>query len=316
MSHCDDISPNDAAFVRAMLQDEELAVDVPAGYRRVLVRARRRTLNTRRIAYGLAAAAAIAVALLLLPVGSYARQFLAIFEPREFVPIYLSSGDRKRMRNPAIGNLGRLRFVRTMSRVTMPSSQAVADAGFQPRLPPAGALAATARYYFLPAGRVDFSFDRSRAAAYESRSGRRLPPMPAELNDASIRITSGPGIVAEFKRANGQMFTIVELHAPIVSSTGASMAEIEKYLASLPEVPGDVSDQLKSLASPSTMFPVPLNARSNSVSTIYVDGAKALAVGDETGLGSGILWQSQGIIYSISGTIDISEATKLANALE
>jgi hypothetical protein len=299
-----------------MLQDEEFVVDVTTGYRRILVRARQRALNTRRIAYALVSAAAITLAFLVLPVGSYARQFLAIFEPREFVPIYLTSVDRKQMREPAIANLGRLRFVRTMSRVAMVSPQAIADAGFQPRLPPAKALAATARYYFLPAGRADFSFDRSRAAAYESRSGRRLPPMPPELNDASIRVTSGPGMVADFKRANGQMFTIVELHAPIVSSTGASMAEIEKYLASLPGTPGDVSGQLKSLTSPSTMLPVPLNARSNSVSTVYIGGAKALAVGDETGLGSGLLWQSQGIIYSISGTIDISEATKLANALE
>jgi hypothetical protein len=316
MSHCDDGLPNDAAFVRTMLQDEAYAVDVTAGYRRVLLRGRRRALDTRRIAYGLAAAVAVTLAFFLLPVGSYARQFLAIFEPSEFVPIYLTSVDRKQMGEPAIANLGHLRIVRTMSRVAMVSPQAIAGAGFRPRLPSATALAATAHYYFLPAARVDFSFDRSRAAAYENRSGRRLPPMPADLNEARIRVTSGPGMVADFKRANGQMFTIVELHAPIVSSTGASMAEIENYLASLPGVPGDVSDQLKSLTSPSTMFPVPLNARSNAVSTIYVRGAKALAVGDETGLGSGILWQSQGIIYSVSGTIDISEATKLANALE
>jgi len=316
MSHCDDTLSNDAAFVRAMLEDERVEVDVPAGYRRVLVRAHRRALNTRRIAYGLAAAAAVTLAFLLLPVGSYARQFLSIFEPREFVPIYLTSVDRKQMREPVIANLGRVRFVRNMSRVAMVSPQAVADAGFQPRLPPPTALAATAHYYFLPAGRVDLSFDRSRAAVYERRSGRRLPPMPVELNDANIRVTSGPGMVADFKRANGQMFTIVELHAPIVSSTGASMAEIENYLASLPGIPGDVSSQLESLTSPSTMFPVPLNVRSNAVSTVYVRGAKALAVGDETGLGSGILWQSRGIIYGISGTIDISEATKLANAIE
>jgi hypothetical protein len=316
MSHCDDALPNDAVFVRAMLPDEDLAIDVPAGYRRVLLRASRRALNTRRVAYGLAAAAAVALALLVLPVGSYARQFLSIFEPQEFVPIYLTSVDRKQMREPVIANLGRLRFVRTMSRVAMASPQAVADAGFQPHLPPPTALAATARYYFLPAGRVDLSFDRSRAVAYQRRSGRRLPPMPAEINDASIRVTSGPGMVADFKRADGQMFTIVELHAPIVSSTGASMAEIEKYLASMPGVPGDVSSQLESLTSPSTMFPVPLNVRSNAVSTVYVRGAKALAVGDETGLGSGILWQSQGIIYAISGAIDISEAIKLANGFE
>jgi hypothetical protein len=316
MPHCDDALSNDAAFAQAMLRSDELAIDVPSGYRRVIDRANRRTLATRRIAYGLAAAAAVVLAIVVLPVGSYARQFLAIFEPREFVPIYLTGVDRKQLHEPSIAHLGRLRVVRKMSRVEMASPQAIADAGFQPRLPPASALAATPRYYFLPAGRLDFSFDRSRAAAYESRSGTRMPPLPDELANASIRVTSGPGMVAEFKRANGQIFTIVELHGPIVSSTGASMAEIEKYLASLPGVPTDVSNQMQGLASPSTMFPVPVNARSNSASTVYIGGAKALAAGDETGLGSGLLWQSHGIVYSISGTLKMSEATKLANALE
>jgi hypothetical protein len=316
MSRYDSAPISDAAFARALLQTEEPVVDVDAGYGRVLVRARRRALATRRIAYGLAAAAAVTLAFLVLPVGSYARQFLAIFEPREFVPIYLSQNDSKQLRDRAFFNVGQVRFVKSMSRVRMASPAAIAAAGFQPRLPSAAALAAASRYFYLPAGRVEFTFERSRATAYERRAGRQLPPMPASIDGTHLIATSGPGMVAEFERPNGQAFTIVELRAPVVHSSGASMGEIERYVSSLPGVPRNVAAQLNDLESPSTMLPIPLRVNPKAASTLDVRGAKALAFGDDTGMGSGIIWQSDNVVYAISGTIGISEAEKLANDVQ
>jgi hypothetical protein len=316
MPQFDKIGLDDAAFAGAMLRDARIDVDVPAAYHRVLARARRRAQVSTQVAFGLAAAAVVALCFALLPIGSYGRDFLAIFEPREFVPIYLSNDDGKRLQNSPLSNLGKMHFVKSMSRVRMPSPASIAAAGFQPRLPSAGALNATPRYYYLPAGRVDFTFERTRAAAYAQRTGRQLPSMPASIDGTRLIARSGPGMVADFKRANGQMFTIVELRAPVVVSSGASMGEIERYVASLPGIPGDVAAQFKNLNSPSTMLPIPLRIDPNAASHVDVRGATALAFGDDTGMGSGIIWQSDNVVYGISGTIGISEAEKLANGFE
>ncbi|HEY1428870.1 MAG TPA: hypothetical protein VGF18_04815, partial [Candidatus Tumulicola sp.] len=165
------VDPDDAAFAKTMLADRELSIDPAAAYRRVLVRANRRNRTTRQIVVGLAAAAVIAIGTLVLPIGSYARAFLAIFEPHEFVPIYFANEGNRNSRGPVITNYGSLRVVRSMNRVRMRSARAIADAGFQPKLPPAASLAANARYYYLPGGRINFTFERSRALAYERKTG-------------------------------------------------------------------------------------------------------------------------------------------------
>jgi hypothetical protein len=309
---------SDSDFATSMFETGAVSVDPERAYRTLVTRSQLRARSVRRIAVLAGLAAAFVIACITLPIGSYAGQFLAIFEPREFVPLYVTPADRRHMRGvAAITDLGRVRWIQPMSRVRMDSARAVADAGFRPKLPPETLTGADkVDYYFLPLGLAGFSFQQSRVLAFERRSGHPLPPLPANLDGALVRVSSGPGAVIEYKRPNGQTFSIVEMGAPVITSSGASMAEIEKYMASLPGVPSGVAEQLESLANPSSMFPVPLRANKEAATTATIDGAKALVVGDQTELGSAVVWQAGGIVYTVAGSIGISEAIALANALE
>ena len=311
-------SLGDGDFAQAMLQTDDLRVDAPRAYRALVTRSQMRRQSTRRFAFFAALAASLLIACVILPVGSYAGQFLAIFEPRQFVPLYISGSDQHALAGaPKLQDLGTGRVLAAMSRVRKASVGAIAAAGFDPKVPAAASTpASTVAYYFLPAGHAEFTFQRSRVTAYERRSGRRLPAMPENVNGTLVRVTNGPGALIEYKRSNGQQFSIIELRAPSVTSGGASMATIEKYLASMPGVPLDVSRQLSDLANPASMLPVPIQADKNTAWTETIGGAKALAIGDQTGLGSALVWRSNDIVYVVAGSIAISEAKALANGIQ
>jgi hypothetical protein len=308
----------DGDFAEAMLQTDDVRVDASRAYRSLVMRSHVRRQSTRRFAFFAAVAASLLIACAILPVGSYAGQFLAIFEPRQFVPLYINGSDRHALAGaPTLQDLGTGRVRTSMSRVRKASVEAIVAAGFDPKVPPAALTSASAvAYYFLPAGHAEFTFQRSRVSAYERHSGRRLPVMPENVDGALVRVTSGPGAVIEYKRSNGQRFSVVELRAPVVTSSGASMATIENYLASMPGVPLDVSRQLSDLANPASMLPVPIQADKNTAWTETIGGAKALAIGDQTGLGSALLWRSNDIVYVVAGSIAVSEAKALANGIE
>lgn len=311
-------SPGDGDFAEAMLQTDDVRVDAARAYRALVTRSHARQRSMRRFAFFTAAAALLLIACTVLPVGSYARQFLAIFEPREFVPLYISGSDRRALAGtPKLQDLGTGRVITPMSRVRKASLEAIAAAGFDPKVPAAAlTTASTVGYYFLPAGHAEFTFQRSRISAYERRLGRRLPAMPENVDGTVVRVTSGPGAVIEYKRSNGQQFSLIELRAPAVTSSGASMATIENYLASMPGVPLDVSHQLSDLANPASMLPVPIQADKNTAWTETIGKEKGLAVGDQTGLGSALVWRSNDIVYVVGGSIAVSEAKALANGIE
>src|SRR5207245_1619310 len=51
---------------------------------------------------------------------------------------------------------------------------------------------------------------------------------------------------------------VVQMQSPVVSSSGASVTEIENYLISLPGFPPDVAAQIRAIGDPSTTLPVPV----------------------------------------------------------
>lgn len=311
-------SLSDGDFAEAMLHADDVRVDAPRAYRALLTRSRMRRKSTLRFLSVAAVAASLLIVCSIFPVGSYARQFLAIFQPREFVPLYLDHSDRRALAGaPSLFDFGKGRVLVPMSRVRKATPQGLTAAGFDPKLPPATLTSTfSIAYYFLPAGHAEFTFERSRLTTYERRSKRSLPAMPENVNGTLVRVTSGPGAIIDYERPSGQQFTIVELRAPSVTSSGASMATIEKYLTSMPGIPPDVAQQLNDLANPASMLPVPIQADKNTAWTETIGGAKALAIGDQTGLGSALVWRSHDIVYVVAGSIAVSEAKALANGIE
>lgn len=320
-----------AAFAKRLFGTDEPAVDIDDAYEAVLSRVHPQRPGWLPAAMSGAIAAAFAAALLLTPLGGYAMALLTIFEPKQFVPIALSADDAATMRG-----VPRLEFFGTLAwnsnarlRPTASLSAASASAGLTPRqfgdvrALPSGPV----RYFVLPPRTLAFTFSAAKARAYERRFGRHLPPMPAGLDGATIRVTAAAGIVTTYGSATDAIGTaspsepydgvaIVQFPMPRVTSTGATIETLERYLLAMPNVPADVAAQLRAIADPATALPVPFQIDKTSATPVEVDGSPGLAIGDQTGLGSAVLWQKHGIVYAIGGSLKASEALALANDLK
>jgi hypothetical protein len=110
-------------------------------------------------------------------------------------------------------------------------------------------------------------------------------------------------------------FELVEAQAPRVTSTGASLETLERYLLAMPNVSPNLAAQLRALGDIQNTVPVPVVIDKQTARSVSIQGAKGLAVGDNTGLGAGVMWQKNGIIYVVAGPLSMDEVMSVANGL-
>jgi hypothetical protein len=282
-------------------------------------------------AIGLAAAACLVLALAATPLGGVAAQLLTIFEPQQFVPIEMTASDAEQLRlAPRLQRFGtfQARQAPPMQRI---ASVALAGPtlGFEPRgfayaLP--GPKPIETIFVQAPFS-TSFTFSAAKARAYESAYKRSLPPMPPELDGTTFRATYGPALVRVFGRVPKDLrdarqrglddtVAFVEMRAPRVTSSGATLETAVNYLLSMPNVPPSVAAQLRAIADPEHTLPIPLLLDKARATPVRVDGVQGLAIGDETGLGSAVLWPKNGMVYVIAGSLKQSEALALAGVVK
>jgi hypothetical protein len=151
-----------------------------------------------------------------------------------------------------------------------------------------------------------------------------LPPMPAGLDGSILRVSLGPVVVATYGNndsAVGNEFhnlpalVIGQAVAPKVTSTGATAKQIEDYLLSLPGIPADVAAEIRAIGDPSSTLPIPIPIDRVNSQQVQVQGVNGLALGDNTGIFSVVLWQKNGMVYAVGGTLTQDQVLSIANSL-
>jgi hypothetical protein len=164
----------------------------------------------------------------------------------------------------------------------------------------------------------------NRAVGVGGGSRRAVPPTgaegPASGADAPAlpdKAAGGPALTGgAYDPTSMQLpdLAVVEMKSPRVSSSGASVQQIEDYLVSLPGFPQDLAAQIKAIGDPTTTLPVPVPTGQQS-HQVDVQGVRGLFVGDSTGLGSGMIWSKGGVLYATVGTLTESELSSVARSL-
>jgi hypothetical protein len=314
---------------RIMVMIRTLSTGAPTG------RPNRRLLSPLS---GIVAAVALVAALALTPVGSLAQSFLTIFEPQQFVAVDVTPADITSLNSlPNLTDFGTMtRSGRTQAQMVAGATEAASVSGLTVRTPgwlPAG-VPAQARYAALPAQTGTFTFSAARAAAAARATGKALPAMPATLDGSELRVTLGPVVVAAYGEGDGNgqksvkgagvsradlaalpALVVVQARRPTMESTGASVADIESYLLAMPGISPALAAQIKAIGDPASTVPVPIPLNMATANTVSVDGVSGLAVGDNTGMGSGVIWQKDGMVYGVAGPLPIDQVLAVANSL-
>lgn len=315
------------------MNEHDEAFDAKAAYARYLAtNAKRPNRAPWYLGAALATAAVLAI-VFAAPLGSIAQSFLTIFQPKQFVAIDVSSmRDSKHKLFPMLTDYGTFAKERPPATARPGSvAQASTFAGFRV-LAPASVpdQVGTAHVYRATKATVNtFRFDAALARKSVARTGHALPEMPAGIDGTKITLAVGPmvetiwgsaraafdGHSAKAAMAHQDGLVIIQSRAPVVRSSGASLVDLEGYLLKMPGISPELAAQIRAIGDPSTTLPVPIVGAKESAHPVDVDGASGLAIGDNTGLGAGVLWQRDGFVYAVFGSLTQDQVVAIAAGL-
>lgn len=302
----------------------------------------------RRLAFGGLAAAALAVALIsTLAFTPLAANLVKIFEPTQVTPVAVTPGDFQGL--DAFSNWG---DVKGTSRGELQQTETAAEAAKASGLPeirvnagtlPAGLQKAPVSYAALSQSSGTVTFNNNAPAKLHG-STLTLVAGPAETavygdlgklaQTARGAAKSGQGgdaaagaegaapssadrqqSIQQALNAIGPIMAVAEMKSPQVTSTGASVADIKSALLAQPGLSPTLRSAISSIDNPEGNLPIPIPSGYVNSHPVKVQGVNATAFGDNTGLGSAVVWIKGGRVYAVAGTLTEDQILAVANGL-
>ena len=313
----------------ALLAMPDFEPDAGAALRRLRERAlatgpadRSRLWRVQRapMKWATAAAVALIVAVSLSATG-VADSIFQIFEAKQFTAVNVAPGDLGTLEQ--LGAFGTLTWSQPPKprQVASPAEAAAATGLAAPSVTLPARVAATASYGVLDRTTATFLFDAAKAAAAAAATGRTMPPMPASIDGSSLTFTGGPAIVVTYATGTGTAAAapsviVAVSKTPTIGSDRATVPQIQAYLLAQPGISPELAAQIRGINDPASTLPIPIPVGQAATKRVTVHGVtNGLFVGDSTGIGSGVIWQQNGLVYVVGGTLTESETLAVANSL-
>ena len=270
-------------------------------------------------------------AALALPLAAATADPLSVFQPTQVRAISVTPADARALQSfPPLEAFGTVRGTRSpgLDEVTS-ASEAAKDAGYALRLPATVPAEVGKEPHFQVTQRAhtSFTFEQAKATAWAREHKVALHPLPAGLDGATYTATLQPVTLVTYGAAprthraehgvrRGSFLAIMQAPVPTVTSNGASLQALAGWFESQPGVPPHLVAQIKAIGDPTQTLPIPVRFDKQTANKIDVDGVQGLVIGDETGIGSAIVWAKDGKIYAVGGTLPQSTVLALANSLK
>jgi hypothetical protein len=286
----------------------------------------------RVAASGVAAAVLLSLGLTVSPEGrALASQFLAQFRSQQVTAIELSPQSQAEIQR-TMNTLGKLGLVRTPAgRRTGPDGPAttvgsIAEAsqrvGFPLKLPdpaslPAELRAAPPRIQVMPADEVRFTFDKAKARTYFESTGHPEVTLPDRFDGATLVVSMPTAALIQYG-AQGNALVLGqagELAVGVESPGNVSLAELRDFLLGLPEIPPDTAAQLRAIGDWRTTLPIPIPTDRVHWQAVSIGGHSGLLLNDNSGVGSAAVWQADGHLYGLAGSLKATDLQSVAASL-
>jgi hypothetical protein len=283
---------------------------------------------------GLAAAATVALVATLLTASGLAETILTIFEPKQLVAVPITIGDLSGA--ASFDAYGTLTWTAQPKPYDVPDKATAArESGMTVLVPsdlPAGVGAA--RYGVMPKTTATFTFSAEKTKQAAAAQQRTPPPMPANIDGSKLFINGGPAVVAFYDDGTASSgatgptgansaspfsgmpkLIVAQGKPPVVQSDGVTVEQLQSYLLAQPGISPQLAAQIRAIKDPSSTLPVPIPVDMATSKKVTVQGVEGIFVGDSTGLGSAVIWQKDGIVYGVAGTLTEQQVLAVANSL-
>jgi hypothetical protein len=281
---------------------------------------------------GLAAAATVALVATLLTVSGLAETILTIFEPKQLVAVPITSTDLNSA--ASFGAYGTLTWTEQPRPFDVPDIRTAARESAMTVLTPGNLPQGIGapRYGVMPKTTATFTFSAAKTTQAAAAQKRTPPPMPANIDGSKLFITGGPAVVAFYDDgttgASGATLPsgaspfsgmpkliVAQGRPPVVQSDGVTVDQLQSYLLAQPGISPQLAAQIRAIKDPSSTLPVPIPVDMATSKKVTVQGVEGIFVGDSTGLGSAVIWQKDGIVYGVAGTLTEQQVLAVANSL-
>ena len=302
--------------------------------------ARRRSLRVGAVL------AVVVVSMGTLVATGGASDIIQIFQPESFVAVPIDVTSLGTL--PDLSGYGSVRVLQP-PRASAASSLADAASSSGLHVLATGKLPSGVKgdpaFHVLSAGSASFTFSTAAASASAGKLGQALPTLPANLDGSSLTLSGGPVVIetvgsqqslgpfsAPKSGGSGTVpneshhgllgelggipqLVIVQMKAPVLYSDGPTVAQYEDALLSMPGVPPSLASQIRALGDLSSTLPIPIPTSLASAHAADINGAPGLVIGDTTGIASGVVWQSHGLVYGVAGSLTDRQVVAIARSM-
>jgi hypothetical protein len=271
-------------------------------------------------------AAAVVVA---LAITGFAN-ILPLFQPKTVQPVPVTFAD--------LQALEQLSAYGTLTWSTQPKPQIVLTAADAKAISgldvpvvsklPAG-VSSTVTYAAMPGAVAVFTFDAKKAADAAAATGKSLPKLPSGMDGAKLTVTVGPAVVEVFgdmnaasasdstsQNINLPQLIVAKSAVPVVTSTQVTAKQLEDYILSVPGLSPELAAAIRSIGDPASTLPIPVPVEYATSSKVSINGDPGVALGDNTGLGSGVIWIHKTNVFVVAGSLKQSAAVDIARNLK
>jgi hypothetical protein len=276
-----------------------------------------------RLALGGAAAAVALTLAVATPEGqALAATFLAQFRSQRLAIVTFDPDQTRQTGLFRMEHLGTVQNNRPPTPVDLGSVQeATSKAGFPVLQPDPATLPAeaskTPRVRFSPASETRLTFDKQKTRTYFDSINRKDLSLPEKLDGSTLVVALPPIVMLQYAGANNKPAVIVGQAREIqVGVEGrASLDEVRAFMLSLPDLPPELARQLRSIADWTSTLPIPVPIDKVTWQETTIGGAQAYILNDNTGLGSGVIWQRDSRILGVAGPMKATDLRKVAESL-
>ncbi|MBI3969330.1 MAG: hypothetical protein HY329_27115 [Chloroflexi bacterium] len=275
-----------------------------------------------RVAMSGLAAAVVVMFLVGTPMGRTAfAEFLAQFRSQRFAPVAI---DSQQARGPffQLERLGTIQGTPSRGNTEVVASVAIASQrlGFQVKQPDPATLPAnvskTPTVRVGAATEARFTFDREKAREYFRSIGRPDVTLPDRFHGVSIVAQIPAGVLLEYRGQDGTAVLVGQSRELVVGTDGAvTLEEIRDFLLNVPGLPPEMVRQLRAINDWRNTLPIPFPADRVNWQPATIGGVPALMLAENGGIGSGAIWQRDGFVHGVAGTVRPAGVQRIGDGL-
>jgi len=326
---------DDARSISALLAVPEARVDVGSAFATVMRAPQAQPALGLRLPFmrpttrplTLAFVAAVAAAALVV-VAFAANGFF--FQPTTVKTVPITVADIQALSQ--LADYGTLTWTKQpqLQATTSAADAAAIAGGLQPPVVaqlPAG-VSTTVTYGAMSEAQATFTFSAAKATAAAAAKGKTLPKMPSEMDGATLTITVGPAVGeiygelskpasgTESNQINLPQLVVARSASPKATATQVSLTQFEGYILAQPGISDQLKNAINAIGDPSSTLLIPVPVQYATATQVKVQDVDGVALGDNTGVGSGVVWVKNGSVYVVAGSIKQSDAINIANNLK